>query len=62
MVWKCATLGNCSRNVAVAADDAAAVAQHAHDAAMLPVALLLLVRELELPQQVVALSLLAPLS
>ena len=41
-------------DVAVAADHAAAVAQHAHDAAVLPVALFLLVGEFELPQQVVA--------
>ena len=41
-------------HVAVAADDAAAVAQHADDAAVLPVPLLLLVGELELAEQVVA--------
>jgi hypothetical protein len=39
-------------HVGVTADDAAAVSQNAHDTAVLPVALLVFVGELELPQEV----------
>src|SRR5581483_3622434 len=41
-------------HVAVAADDTATVAEHADNAAVLPVALLLFVRQLELAEQIVA--------
>ncbi len=47
-------LGELLGHVAVAPDDAAAVSHDADDAAVLPVALLLFVRQLELPQKVVA--------
>ena len=45
-------LGELLGEVRVAADDAAAVAHHADDAAVLPVADLLLVRALELAEEV----------